>query len=181
MEHTVDTFELARSGRQLHGERAIAGMERLASLLADERGNIGWRLRGWQVARPEGGFDAFMALALTGTLQVPCVRCTGPVTLPLAVEREYRLAASEAEAERLDLDDARYDVLAGDRRFDLAGLIEDEAILALPITPRHEHCELPGQEVRAAPDEAPADRRPGPFESLKRFRNGPQDTDIIED
>lgn len=180
MECTVDTFALARSGRRLHGEQAIVGMERLASLLADERGSIGWRLHGWEVARPEGGADAFMALALTGTLQVPCVRCTGPVALPLSVEREYRLVATEAEAERLDLEDTRYDVLAGNRHFDLAGLIEDEAILALPITPRHEHCEMPAT-ARTASDGQPGRRQASPFASLKRFRNGAQDTDIIED
>lgn len=180
MERTIDTFELARSGRELRGEQAIAGMERLASLLADDRGSIGWRLRGREVERPEGGTDAFMTLELAGTLRVPCVRCTGPFELPLALERAYRLVPTEAEAERLDLEDTDYDVLAGSRRFDLAGLIEDETILALPITPRHERCEMPAQ-ARAAPAPQPAARPASPFAALERLRNGSQDTDIIED
>lgn len=178
MERSIDTFELARAGGELSGESPVAAMDRLASLLADAEGRIAWRLRGWRVRRPDGGADDFMALTAAATLPMSCVRCLRPVPVEVSIEREYRLVASEDEAERIDLDDALHDVLAGGRRFDLVGLIEDEAIMALPVTPRHARCELPATPRAEAPEEPP---RPGPFAGLARLKNGSQKTDIIED
>ncbi|HLS56777.1 MAG TPA: YceD family protein [Zeimonas sp.] len=180
MERTIDTFELARSGAELSGETPLAGMSRLGSMLSDVDGSVAWRLRGWRAARPEGGADDCMALSIAATLRMPCVRCMGPVPVELSAERAYRIVRSEAEAERLDLDDQQYDVLAGDRRFDLAGLVEDEAIMALPLAPRHERCDLPAQGALDAEPAAEAGR-PSPFAALARLKNGTQNTDIIED
>ena len=180
MKRTIDTFELARAGAGLSGEIELAAMSRLGSMLADVEGSVAWRLKGWRAARPQGGADDCMALSIAAALRLPCVRCTGPVPVELAVERAYRLVRSEAEAERLDLDDPQYDVLAGDRRFDLEGLVEDEAIMALPLAPRHERCDLPGQGAVDVEPAAEA-RRPGPLAALAKLRNGVQNTDIIED
>ena len=35
------------------------------------------------------------------------------------------------------------DVLALSPAFDMAGLVEDELLLALPLVPKHEHCPVP--------------------------------------
>lgn len=179
MQRTIDTIELARAGSELSGEYPLAGMERLGSLLADRQGDVAWRLRAWRAGRADGVTEDFMALSVVATVRMACVRCTAPVEVELSTERSYRLARSEAEAERLDLDDQVYDVLAGGRRFDLAGLVEDEAIMALPPTPRHEHCDLPAGAGRAAAADDDALRRP--FAALERLKNGAQNTDIIED
>lgn len=179
MELTVDTSELAREGRRLCGEYPVAMMQRLASLLSDAQGALAWELRGWRTQRPEGGADDFMALSTTARVAMPCVRCNGPVSVALSVQRSYRVVGSEEEAERLDLEDPEHDVLAGGRHFDLAALVEDEAIMALPPTPRHEQCDLPLAQTEVVPaEQAPA---PGPFAALAKLRKGPQNTDIIED
>ena len=182
MEPGLDTFELARAGARLSGECPLAGMERLAPLLSDAQGSLTWQVRGWRTPRPEGGADDFMALAIDVAVRMPCVRCNAAVPLELSIERSYRMVGSEAEAERLDLDDPDYDVLAGDRHFDHLGLIEDEVIMALPPTPRHQRCELPVAVPAAAATEPARDAgRPSPFAALARLRNGAQNTDIIED
>jgi len=180
MERTIDTFELARAGAELSGETPLAGMSRLGPMLSDTEGSVAWRLKGRRATRPEGGADDCMALSIAAKLRMPCVRCTGPVPVELSVERAYRIVRSEAEAERLDLDDGEYDVLAGERRFDVAGLVEDEAIMALPLAPRHERCELPAHDALAAEPAGEAGR-PGPFAALAKLKNGAQNTDIIED
>ncbi|MFO1301425.1 MAG: YceD family protein [Burkholderiaceae bacterium] len=177
MQRTIDTSELARAGSELSGAYPLAGMERLGSLLADRQGEVAWRLRAWRAGRADGASEDRMALSIVATVRMACVRCMAPVTVELSAERSYRLARSEAEAERLDLDDQVHDVLAGGRRFDLAGLVEDEAIMALPATPRHERCDLPGVAGQAVDDDAL--RRP--FAALERLKNGAQNTDIIED
>lgn len=93
-----------------------------------------------------------------------------------------RRVGSEAEAERLDLDDPDYDVLAAGQHFDHLALIEDETIMAVPPTPRHQRCELPVPMPGAAAIE-PAGKsgRRNPFAALAKLKNGSQNTDIIED
>lgn len=192
----VDTFELARSGARLAGERPVPAMARLATLLADTDARLRWELRGWREARPEGGADDFMELRLEGDVRMPCARCNGPVAVEVGVERAFRVVRSEAEADRLDLDDPQFDVIAGGRRFDLAGLIEDEAIMALPAIPRHDDCALPagGSAARTSDGEAEGEgggetdgeagsepARPSPFAALASLKNGRQKPDIIED
>jgi uncharacterized protein len=43
----------------------------------------------------------------------------------------------------LPIDDAPDEPLLGSRRFDVAALVEEQAILALPISPRHAACTAP--------------------------------------
>lgn len=183
MQQTIDTSELARSGSELHGEYPLAQLQRLGSLLADCDGSLAWRLRGWRERAVDAVVQDFMALSIAATVRVACVRCNAPVAVELSAERAYRLVRSEAEAERLDLDDRQYDVLAGGRRFDLAGLVEDEAIMALPAMPRHERCELPAAAAKAAGAATPGaeGERTRPFAALGRLKNGAQNTDMIED
>ncbi|ODU62415.1 MAG: hypothetical protein ABT05_07595 [Lautropia sp. SCN 66-9] len=164
---TIDTFELARTGAARDGELPVLDMPRLASLLHDADGALAWSLHARREPRPEGGADDFMRLAIDGTVSAGCVRCLGPVPVALSIERSYRLVRSEEEAERLDLEDTEFDVIAGSRRFDLAELIEDEAIMALPPVVRHEDCAIPADP---AADEVAADERPNPFAVLQRLR-----------
>lgn len=167
----IDTASLARDGRTLAGELAVGKLPRLASLLATAEGVIDWSARGWRNARPEGGHDDFLELSFSANLHPACVRCLEPVAVPVSDTRRYRLVDSEAEAERLDPEDDEYDVLVGGPRFDLEALIEDEAILALPPMPRHEHCE----PAMPLDDEAPAEEeREKPFAALRQLkRSGP--------
>ena len=171
MTNLIDTSRLARRGETLRGECTVEQLPRLATLLASAVGGIEWRARGWRDERPEGGHDDFLELSFSATLQPACVRCLEPVAVPVADTRRYRLVDTEDDAERLDPDDDDYDVLAGGPRFDLDALIEDEAILALPPMPRHEHCE----SARPLGDGAPAtEEREKPFAALQRLRrNGP--------
>lgn len=184
IERSIDTFELARAGARLSGECPVADMKRLAVLLSDAHGTLSWQLHGWRAPRPQGGADDFMSLAIRVAVRMPCVRCNGPVQLELSIDRSYRMVGSEAEAERLDLDDPDYDVLAAGQHFDHLALIEDEAIMAVPPTPRHQRCELPVTVPlpgTAAIEPTGKSGRRNPFAALARLKNGSQNTDIIED
>ncbi len=167
MKNTVDTAQLARSAETLQGEIPVDRLPRLASLLASSEGVVHWNVRGARHARPEGGHDDFLELSFSAALRPACVRCLEPVEIGIGDRRRFRLVASEAEAERLDPEDDEYDVLAGGSRFDLDALIEDEAILALPPMPRHDHC-----EAGIAPDHSgpSAEELEKPFAALQRLR-----------
>lgn len=74
---------------------------------------------------------------------------------------------SEADLADIPVDDAPEEPLVGSAHFDLAALIEDEAILQLPISPRHPDCAAP---FPVEPDADAEEERPHPFAELARLR-----------
>lgn len=81
-----------------------------------------------------------------------CQRCLQPVELPLSVNVQIMLLAHEKDEDLL-ADDADYllldDILAYEPQvgLDVVALIEDELLLMLPISPRHDDCHLAVQSV----------------------------------
>jgi uncharacterized protein len=147
---SIDTHEFCRRADTARGTEPLSGLGRVVSLLADPRGDVSWQLTGRSAVRADGSRVAFLELDLQSTVTLRCVRCLEPVALPLSEQRSYRLVSSEQQAAQEDADDDDYDVLVASRRFDLATLIEDEMIMALPPVPRHEHCQGPAA-VAASP------------------------------
>jgi uncharacterized protein len=154
-------------------------LHRLRELLAGDEGTLRWSLAGSRRRRPEGGYEAFLELRLAGEMRQQCVRCLEPAPVAFDETRLFKLAATEAQAEREDAQAEAFDVLASSPRFDVLELVEDEAIMALPIAPRHVDCGLPGDAVGVAatdagpgddsPDEAPFERR-NPFAELEKLK-----------
>lgn len=174
----IDTLEFARSGGSLEAEQPAGDFPRLLELLAAPEGQIRWRLDGQRRPRPEGGADSFLRLQIAGTVSLECIRCLKPVQAQFGDERLFKIAATEAQAEREDAQTDDYDALVASHRFDVLELVEDEAILALPIAPRHADCELPA-EVGTRPERELAER-PNPFAALAGLRDrrrgeGPDD------
>jgi uncharacterized protein len=67
------------------------------------------------------------------------------------------------------VDESEDEPLLGSERFDLYELLEDEAILALPISPRHADCAAP---ALATPDMGlDADDKPHPFAALAQLKS----------
>jgi uncharacterized protein len=172
---TIDTHEFTRRGDAAEGQVPLLELERLGSLLIARDGVLGWHLSGRSEVGADGSRLAHLHLELAATMAMRCVRCLERIDVPLAVERDYRLVATEAQAEQEDVDEDEFDLLVGARRFDLAGLIEDEAIMALPPAPRHPDCRAPAMGVESA--DAVADIEPptparNPFAALAALRAG---------
>lgn len=167
----LDVKALAQSGATLQGQLPLSGLARLAETTvvpADGAADVSWSVEG-QLKRPVGrAAEIRIHLLVRATVYQTCQRCLQPMALPLAIDRTIRFVPGEDDAARLDeeLDDE--DVLALPRSLDLAQLVEDELILALPIVPRHESCPQP----IAFNDEANTDfaeselERPNPFAVL---------------
>jgi uncharacterized protein len=112
----------------------------------------------------------WLHLAADTVVPLVCQRCLAPVQLPLAVDRWFRFAADEATAAAED-ESAEEDVLAVSRDFDLPALIEDELLMEIPVTPRHEVCPEPARLSVADPDfDAAGEARPNPFAVLGALR-----------
>lgn len=172
----IDTHEVCRRADSARGSVALASMPRLASLLAAPDGDLDWGLAGRSALRADGSRQSFLELRLDARPVMRCVRCLEPVAVDLSEQRAYRLVGDEDQASREDADDDEYDVLVASRRFDLAQLIEDEAIMGLPAAPRHTDCRAPGTHESGAPmqDEPTAPTQPdataNPFAVLAGLR-----------
>lgn len=77
-------------------------------------------------------------------MEMQCQRCLKPVGVAVKSDRLLYLAASEADADRLEtaLADEDVEVIVAGQNLDLAGVVEDEVLLSLPIVPMHAHCSM---------------------------------------
>lgn len=174
---SLDVFEFARRGDALSGRAALGDFERLAGSLEGIGGPLDWKAQGELGPDPEGRPARWLRLGLRFDAPLQCVRCLETVTLPVDMERRFKLEQSQEAVEAEPLDEDRYDTILGSPRFDLAGLVEDEALLALPFSPAHEDCGLPDGAGRSEDAEAreALPGRPNPFAALaalKKTRDG---------
>jgi uncharacterized protein len=113
-------------------------------------------------------------LQARATVQLQCQRCLEPVEQALEVSRHFIFVRDEATAQALDTD-SDDEVLANPDRLDLHELLEDELIMALPVVPRHETCQLAvapdGGDAEANPPTASA---PHAFAALEALRKPPR-------
>ena len=159
-ERPLDAVGLARSATLVEREFPVAGFRRLLDRLAEPTGRVKaraeFRLAGrWPAAH----------LAVSADVVLTCQRCLGPVHRTLASDSQLVFAAEGAP----ELPES-HEAIGGDpHRIDLAGLIEDELLLALPIIPQHdvgEACALPAGEGDG-PDAADTAEMRRPFAGLK--------------
>ena len=156
-----DAFAFARDSRVLEGRLVIAELERLHDLLAEVSGEVAWRLEGFTGERGE----SLLRLTVGGRLALACQRCLGAVSFDLEIDSLLELAPVGAELSQDELEDDTRDFLPVERELDVAELVEDEILLALPVAPRHEKCGLPGA--------ADAGERINPFAALAGFKGRP--------
>jgi uncharacterized protein len=96
-----------------------------------------------------------------------CQRCLEPVAVGLSTVAVLELSGSLQEIEAADDDVDR--VVAG-HAMDVASLVEDEAILLLPMVPRHERCGM-ADNLRAADESAAAVvKKASPFSVLAALK-----------
>ena len=172
----IDTTEFTRTGQRLSGRCALARLVRLSGMLTDDQGELEWSLEGERSRRSDGGFDGHLALFLRGAVRMRCVRCLEPVQVEIEDRRHFKLVVTESVAEREDPQNDEFDLLVTSAHFEVLDLLEDEAIMALPLAPGHDACERPDQAdgatgrtgALAAPVEEP--ERPNPFAVLAGLR-----------
>ena len=150
----IDGLAFARDAAVLEGRLGMESLPRLA-----ESGCSGsfldFVLTGEINERGKPG----LRLAVDGSVRLQCQRCLESLELPLQLEVQLEFASSEAEISAADDDIER--VVAG-REMNVATLVEDEVLLALPMVPKHERC--------SAAAAAGADTEPSAFQALAALR-----------
>jgi uncharacterized protein len=158
-EPLLDAVVQAAQGAVVEREFPVAGFARLRDRLAEPAGTARARLALRLVdAVPTGELDVVAGVTLV------CQRCLQP--MPQKLHSDSQLAFVLQESDRVP---AGHEAITGDpKRVDLAELVEDELLLALPAIARHapgEHCRLPGDAALAG--EPPAAEMRRPFAGLK--------------
>ncbi len=156
---------MSRRRERIAGELRLASAPRLAALLRDAAGSLLFEF--------EASFDAQgrpgATLTVRGTLPLTCDLCAAPLAQRLDEHRRYFFVASEQQAGAVPIDpDEAAEPLAAGHALDLVALVEDEAILAVPISPRHPQCQA-RIAVAATPAEPPAEGG-SPFAALAQLR-----------
>jgi uncharacterized protein len=128
----IDGLQFARSGQERHGVVSMERLPRLAQLQGSTEG-LEYHLRG---GRASNGRPC-LRLSVRGSVKLLCQRCLDPIQVPIVVDAELQLAESVREISEAD---DEVDRVLASRNMDVAWLVEDEAILALPMAARHEDC-----------------------------------------
>jgi len=175
MEHKhppkLDVRHAAASQSRLEGHDLLSSYERL---MQEAHGPAGEKALHWTAqvdVRPDASGQTAHWLHLTVATALPqiCQRCLGPVEVVVQVDREFRFVDSEAVAEEQD-DECEEDLLVISREFDLATLVEDEVLMALPLVPRHETCPVQVKMAAADDDFAAPAEKPNPFAVLAQLK-----------
>jgi uncharacterized protein len=128
----IDGLAFARSAAVLEGKLGLESLPRLAQS-GCSGSIITFVLKGEINERGRPG----LRLVVDASVRLQCQRCLDSLDLPLHLEAQLELVASEAEIAAADDDVER--VLA-DREMSVVALVEDEVLLALPMVPKHERC-----------------------------------------
>jgi len=151
----------AKEGRVLEGTLAVSSLERLHDLLVEVSGDVSFQLQGF---KSEHG-ELMLHLEIGGLLPLACQRCLKAIPFNLDVDSLLELIPEGADMSQDELEDDTRDFLPVAGELNVAELVEDEILLALPVAPRHEKCGLPGA--------ADAGERINPFAVLSGLKGKP--------
>lgn len=134
----IDAFEFYKQDGHREGVTPVAEMRRLAADCANDSGELSWSVEGGQTRQ---GYPS-LTLSVAGPVQLVCQRCLQPFTYDIDSSTMLVLGKDDAEADEIEeiLDDESIDVIVGSRSCDIRDLLEDEALLALPQSPKHDVC-----------------------------------------
>lgn len=159
----IDAFEFCRLKERREGTVAVADLPRLAKESADQSGAVSWSLQGGssRQGHPQ------LTLVVSGAVRLMCQRCLTPFEFAIASESTLVLAPDEGSADEIDaqLADDAVEVIVGSRSFDIMQVVEDEALLTIPLSPKHEVC--PDQLAASAAKDV---EKTSPFAVLKNLK-----------
>jgi uncharacterized protein len=158
----IDAFEFCRLKESREGERPVAEFARLSEEVANTSGMVRWSVQGGMHAL---GYP-MLHVSVQANVQLMCQRCLTPYAFEVESESALVLVKSEDAADELEekLADEEVDVVVGSKTMNFIDLIEDEVLLEIPLSPRHDVCpDQVGQSVEAAA----SIKKTSPFEVLK--------------
>jgi uncharacterized protein len=160
---SVDAWRMVQARRTFQGKLPLAAMPRLRESLSERSGDVTYDL---EFGKDDLGV-AHLRVRADATLPLTCQRTLEVFGLPVHVDTKLGLITRETDEAALPGD---YEpLLTTDGQVNLADIIEDELLLALPVVPLK-----PGAEVAPQAwdeeDESQDDGQPNPFAALKKLK-----------
>ncbi len=153
----VEPASLCEKRAHLRGSIELGSLDRLTDLLLDPRGQANLDLR-----FGKSGRRLEIRGSVSADLVLECQSCLEPLVFP--VNCPVNLAAVTTVDEALLLpEDVEALMVEADGKVTLADVVQDELLLAVPVIPRHVHCNSP----RLAGSES---TRPNPFAQLAALK-----------
>lgn len=159
----IDARRFAESGRHLKGEILLADCPRLEQAVEASEGPISVDL----VFELQSGGRPVVQGRIQAKVILECQRCLEPATIALNCEVSIGVVLNEEQAELLPAD---LDPLIVEDELKLYELIEDELILALPIVPVHDQCDLPAGALPEEDQAMESTKRENPFAILASLK-----------
>ncbi len=152
-------IRLIKSEAVLEGELPLKEMERLRSVLLHTEDSVTYRLK---FATDEFGRN-YIQERISTTISLQCQRCLGEVRVDINSENRLAIVANNEVAQELPTE---YEPLViTEDELSLSALIEDELLLALPISPTHGVDECPVKLERPMKSE-----KQNPFAVIKQLQ-----------
>lgn len=129
----IDALDFVRSGKSLQGSIPVLNLKRLSSYLTNSAGELAYLVTGLLDERDR----PLLEISVNGTIDLSCQRCLEKIEYTLDMRTALLLARNEDELSRYD-EDIFVDAIYASNELDILALIEDEVILSLPVSPRHE-------------------------------------------
>lgn len=156
----------------MRGSVSLSAMTRLAGYLHDAEGSVDVELA---FGIDEQGIK-YAAGRMQTVLRLVCQRCLQSMTYPIDIETRLGLARTEDAAR---LPEGYEPLILEDSTVEVARIVEDELILALPIVPAHPPGECAVKAIgpvaeKTATDSSSDKRRPfaGLAELMKKQKQG---------
>lgn len=168
----VNIQAFAEAGVPLIETTPLQNLERLAqeSVGLQPDSIVNWQAAPELRAGSTGQMDIWLHLIADTSLPLTCQRCMSTVQTPLQVNQWYRFVASEDIAMAED-DASDEDLLVLSPQFDLAEVLEDELLMALPLVPMHDICpELPALSAGVLDALESVADKPNPFAALAQLK-----------
>lgn len=135
----INSLEFAREKRRLAGSFPLFSLTRLAEMLTENSGSLSWQVAG----ECDADYKRYLMIEVAGELRLKCQRCLKALAYRLNINSRLQLVPEGAAWPDEGLEDDRVDPIAASENQSVLALVEDEVLLALPIAPRHQSCELP--------------------------------------
>jgi uncharacterized protein len=130
----VDSLAFARGAKALRGKIRVADLPRLNDYLYSMTGIIEYELRGGVNAKGKPQLH----LAIQGKIGLKCKRCLGELEQNVDQAHDLELIESPNDFPEIAEESPTVDCILAEAELDVLALLEEEIILGLPLSPRHD-------------------------------------------
>lgn len=131
---SIDVLAFAKAGGCLEGSIPAAVLARLRDVLSEMEGGVTYSIRG----RIEDDGTARLSIGIAGTLHLLCQRCLCGVAYSFELQRDLRFLPDATLLPEVSEEEENVDDIVAPSKLDVLDWVEDEILLGLPISPRHE-------------------------------------------